>query len=79
MANKQPKPEEIITKLRQVEVLRGTSMPRLDGIRKLRMAEQTYYRWKKVRWNGNESIERTEKAEERERAAARGGGRSVAG
>ena len=30
MANKRPKPEEIVTKLRQVEVLTGQGMPRLD-------------------------------------------------
>ncbi len=28
MANKRPKPEEIVTKLRQVEVLCGEGMPR---------------------------------------------------
>ena len=28
MANKRPKPEEIVTKLRQVEVLTGQGMPR---------------------------------------------------
>ena len=33
MANKQPKPEEIVTKLRQVEVLMGQGMSRLDAIR----------------------------------------------
>ena len=33
MANKRPKPEEIVTKLRQVEVLTGQGMPRLDAIR----------------------------------------------
>ena len=32
MANKRPKPEEIVTKLRQVEVLTGQGMPRLDAI-----------------------------------------------
>ena len=30
MANKRPKPEEIVMKLRQVEVLTGQGMPRLD-------------------------------------------------
>ena len=32
MANKRPKPEEIVSKLRQVEVLMGQGMPRLDAI-----------------------------------------------
>lgn len=32
MANKRPKPEEIVTKLRQVEVLVGQGMKRIDAI-----------------------------------------------
>jgi transposase-like protein len=47
MANKRPKPEEIVTKLRQVEVLSGQGMPRLDAIRQIGVTEQTFYRWKK--------------------------------
>ncbi len=47
MANKRPKPEDIVTKLRQVEVLTGQGMPRLDAIRQIGVTEQTYYRWKK--------------------------------
>ena len=47
MANKRPKPEEIITKLRQVEVLMGQGMSRLDAIRQMEIVEQTYYRWRK--------------------------------
>lgn len=47
MANKRPKPEEIVTKLRQVEILTAQGMPRLDAIRQIGVTEQTYYRWKK--------------------------------
>lgn len=47
MANKRPKSEEIVVKLRQVEVLIGQGMPRLDAIRQIGVTEQTYYRWKK--------------------------------
>ncbi len=47
MANKRPKPEEIVVKLRQVEVLMGQGMPRIDAIRQIGVTEQTYYRWKK--------------------------------
>jgi len=47
MANKQHKPEEIVTKLRQVEVLVGQGKPRLDAIRSIGVSEQTYYRWRK--------------------------------
>lgn len=45
MANKRPKPEEIVTRLRQVEVLTGQGMPRLDAIRQIGVTEQTFYRW----------------------------------
>ena len=47
MTNKRSKPEEIITKLRQVEVLMGQGMARLDAIRQIGVVEQTYYRWRK--------------------------------
>ncbi|AHD02191.1 transposase IS3 [Leisingera methylohalidivorans DSM 14336] len=47
MAIKRPKPEEIVVKLRQVEVLMGQGMPRIDAIRQTGVTEQTYYRWKK--------------------------------
>ena len=42
MANKRPKPEEIVSKLRQVEVLMGQGMARLDAIRQIGVVEQTY-------------------------------------
>lgn len=41
MANKRPKPEEIVSKLRQVEVLMGQGMSRLDAIRQISVTEQT--------------------------------------
>ena len=47
MGNKRPKPEEIVSKLRQVEVLMGQGMSRLDAIRQSGVVEQTYYRWRK--------------------------------
>ena len=47
MANKQHKPEEIVTKLRQVEVLVGQGKARFDAIRSISVSEQTYYRWRK--------------------------------
>ena len=47
MANKRPKPEEIVSKLRQVEILMGQGMSRLDAIRQIGVVEQTYYCWKK--------------------------------
>lgn len=47
MANKRPKPEEIVIRLRQVEVLVGQGKARIDAIRSIGVAEQTYYRWRK--------------------------------
>ena len=47
MGNKRPKPEEIVSKLGQVEVLMGQGMSRLDAIRQIGVVEQTYYRWRK--------------------------------
>lgn len=47
MATKRHKPEEIVTKLRQVEVLVGQGMARVDAIREVRITEQTYHRWRK--------------------------------
>ena len=47
MSNKRPKPEEIVSKLRQVEVLMGQGIARLDAIRQIGVVEQTYYRWRK--------------------------------
>ena len=47
MANKRPKPEEIVIKLRQVEVLIGQGKMRIDAIRLIGVSEQTYYRWRK--------------------------------
>ena len=43
MANKHHAPEEIVGKLRQVEVLVGQGMTRIDAIREISITEQTYY------------------------------------
>ena len=66
MANKRARPEDIITKLRQVEVLIGRGMSRLDAIRQIGVVEQTYYRWRKQYGGGRRSIEGTEAAPEGE-------------
>ena len=47
MAIKRNKPDEIVTKLRQVEVLVGQGKARIDAIREIGVVEQTYYRWRK--------------------------------
>ena len=47
MATKRHKPEEIVLKLRQVDVLVGQGHSRIDAIRQMQITEQTYYRWRK--------------------------------
>ena len=47
MATKRHKPEEIVSKLRQVDVLVGQVQARIDAIRQVQITEQTYYRWRK--------------------------------
>ena len=47
MGIKRHKPEEIVTKLRQVDVLVAQGMSRPDAILQVSITEQTYYRWKK--------------------------------
>ena len=47
MPGKRPKPEEIVSKLRQVEVLQGQGMPIADAVRQIGVTQQTYYRWRK--------------------------------
>ena len=47
MTNKRPKPEEIVSKLRQVEILIGQGMLRIDTIPKIAVTKQTYHRWRK--------------------------------
>ena len=73
MANKRHKPEEIVTKLRQVEVLVGQGMARIDAIREIGVVEQTYYRWRK-RYGGMgrdqvKELKRLQKENERLRRA----------
>jgi putative transposase len=73
MANKRHKPEEIVTKLRQVDVLVGQGMARIDAIRQVRIVEQTYYRWRK-QYGGMETaqlkeLKRLQKENERLRRA----------
>jgi len=65
MAIKRPKPEETVVKLRQVEVLMGQGMPRIDAIRQISVTEQTYYRWKK-KYGG--TTQGTKASSERKRA-----------
>ena len=46
MARKRYKPEEIVAKLRQVDVLVSQGQNMLDAIRQIGVSEVTYYRWR---------------------------------
>ena len=48
MAGKREKPEEIVLKLRQVEVLQGQGMTIADVVRQIGVTQQTFYRWRKL-------------------------------
>ncbi len=69
MANKRPKPEEIVTKLRQVEVFVGQGKARLDAIRSIGVSEQTYYRWRKE--YGGMKLDQAKRLKELEKENAR--------
>ncbi|MBF9052553.1 transposase [Roseobacter sp. HKCCD9010] len=75
MANKRPTPEQIVTKLRQVEALMGRGMPCPDAIRQIDAIEQTFHRWEK-KYDGTgpdrlKELKRLQKENERlDRAAS---------
>ena len=48
MAGKREKPEEIVSKLRQVEVLQGQGMTITEAVRQIGVTQQTFYRWRKL-------------------------------
>ena len=48
MGIKRHGPEEIVAKLRQVEMLVGQGRTQADAIRAIGVTEQTYYRWRKA-------------------------------
>ena len=64
MANKRHKPQEIVQKLRQVDLLVGQDMLRAGAIREVRIAEETYCRWRKR--YGNKPDEGTQTTSEEE-------------
>ena len=73
MGIKRHTPEEIATKLGQVEVLAGQGMARMDGIPQISIAEQTYYRWRQ-HYGGMskgqlKELKRLQKENERQRRA----------
>jgi putative transposase len=46
MGGKHHKPEEIVSKLRQVEVLSGQGKSMAEAVRAIGVTEPTYYRWR---------------------------------
>ena len=44
---RRPKPEEIVSKLRQVDVLVSQGKSVADSVRSIGVTEVTYYRWRK--------------------------------
>ena len=46
MARKHHKPEEIVAKLRQVEVLLAQGKTTAEAVRTIGVTEQSYYRWR---------------------------------
>ena len=47
MPQKRHKPEEIIGKLREVEIHLSPGMSAAEAVRRIGVTEQTYYRWRK--------------------------------
>ena len=47
MSKRNYKPEEIVSKLRQVDVLHSQGMTIADAIRQIGVSEVTFYRWRK--------------------------------
>ena len=46
MPKKRHKPEEIVAKLRQVDVLVSQGKPVAEAVRSIAVTEVTYYRWR---------------------------------
>ena len=47
MAGKREKPEEIVSKLRQVEVLQGQGATITKALRQIGVTQKAFYRWRK--------------------------------
>jgi len=48
MAGKREKPEDIVSKLRQVEVLQGQGATIAVAVRQIGKTQKTFYRWRKL-------------------------------
>ena len=62
-------PEEIVAKLRQVEVLAAQGKPVAEAVRTIGVTEATYYRWRAE--YGGLKLDQVRRLKERERENAR--------
>ena len=69
MARKRFTPEQIITMLREAEVLLNQATPVAEVCRKLGVSEQTYYRWRKE--YGGMRVDQAKRLKELEQENAR--------
>ena len=46
MGHKRHEPEEIVVKLRQVEIVTGQGRSLAEAVRSIAVSEQTYFRWR---------------------------------
>ena len=72
MSRKRHKPEEIVAKLRQVDVLVAQGTPVVEAIRAIGVTEVTYYRWRQE-YGGlkSDQIKRMKELEPRTSACAK--------
>jgi putative transposase len=69
MARKRSTSEEIVAKLRQVEVLAAQGKPVAEAVRTIGVTEATYYRWRAE--YGGLKLDQVRRLKERERENAR--------
>jgi putative transposase len=73
MPQKRHKPEEIVAKLRQVDVLVSQGQPVAEAVRTIGVTQFTYYRWRKeyggLKTNQVKRLKELEKENERLRKA----------
>jgi putative transposase len=69
MGRKTHTPEEIVAKLRQVEVLAAQGKPVAEAVRTIGVTEATYYRWRAE--YGGLKLDQVRRLKERERENAR--------
>ena len=69
MARKRHTAEQIIAKLREAEVALAKGQALVDVVRKLEIAEQTYYRWRKE--YGGLRVEQAKRLKELEKENSR--------